>query len=280
MIKTPQIVFGFALTALGLVVMLRSGLGMGPWGALEVGIAARSGLTLGQVAQLVSLTLILVAWALKIPPSLVTLANMLLIGYFMDIFMPLVPEVSGWLFRIPSYLLGLAVYCFGISFYLIASGGASGPREGTMLGVSRAFGTTIKTARIGIDLFALLLAAPSVVFCSPIYFYALPSQCKTWIDRSQRFWEARRKGDAWLLAYPERQGFACLMGGQPSGQRLFDGARLTLKYFLVNFGIGLAEPVAFRGKDERGDLEADPLALDRALALGREAWAAAQGALK
>jgi len=130
------------------------------------------------------------------------------------------------------------------------------------------------------ELFALLLAAPSVVFCSPIYFYALPSLCKTWIDRSQRFWEARRKGDAWLLAYPERQGFACLVGGQPSGQRLFDGARLTLKYFLVNFGIGLAEPLAFRGKDARGDLEADPLAADRILALGREAWAAAQGVLE
>lgn len=156
--KTPPILAGFALTALGLVIMLRSGLGMGPWGALEVGIAARSGLTLGQVAQLVSLTLILVAWALKIPPSIVTIANMLLIGYFMDIFMKVVPEISGWLYRIPSYLLGLVLYCFGISFYLIASGGASGPREGTMLGVSRAFRTTIKTARIGIDLCALLLA--------------------------------------------------------------------------------------------------------------------------
>lgn len=130
------------------------------------------------------------------------------------------------------------------------------------------------------ELFALLLAAPSVVFCSPIYFYALPSQCKTWIDRSQRFWEARRKGDAWLLAYPERQGFACLVGGQPTGQKLFEGARLTLKYFLVNFAITLAEPVGLRGKDERGDLAADPLALDRALALGREAWAAAQGVLR
>jgi multimeric flavodoxin WrbA len=130
------------------------------------------------------------------------------------------------------------------------------------------------------ELFALLLAAPSVVFCSPIYFYALPSLCKTWIDRSQRFWEARRKGEAWLLDYPERQGFACLVGGQPSGQKLFDGARLTLKYFLVNFAMTLAEPVGLRGKDERGDLEADPLAVDRALTLGREAWAAAQGALR
>ncbi|MDO9084428.1 MAG: flavodoxin family protein [Humidesulfovibrio sp.] len=129
------------------------------------------------------------------------------------------------------------------------------------------------------ELFALLLAAPSVVFVSPIYFYALPSLCKVWIDRSQRFWEARRKGEAWLLALPERQGFACLVAGQPAGQKLFDGARLTLKYFLVNFSITLAEPVGLRGKDERGDLEADPLAVDRALALGREAWAAAQGVL-
>jgi hypothetical protein len=156
--KAFLIVVGFAVTALGLVVMLRSQLGMGPWGALEVGVASRSGLTLGQVAQLVSLILILVAWALKIPPSLVTLANMLLIGYFMDIFMKVVPAISGLVYQIPCYLTGLTVYCFGISFYLIASSGASGPRESTMLGVSRAFGITIKTARIGIDLFALLLA--------------------------------------------------------------------------------------------------------------------------
>ncbi len=130
------------------------------------------------------------------------------------------------------------------------------------------------------ELFALLLSAPSVVFVSPIYFYALPSLCKTWIDRSQRFWEARRKGEAWLLGLPERQGFACLVAGQPLGQRLFDGARLTLKYFLVNFGITLAEPVCLRGKDARGDFAADPEAAGQALALGREAWAAAQGVLK
>ncbi|MBU1229924.1 MAG: flavodoxin family protein [Proteobacteria bacterium] len=127
------------------------------------------------------------------------------------------------------------------------------------------------------ELFAILLSAPAVVFVSPIYFYALPSLCKTWIDRSQRFWEARRKGDAWLLELPERQAFACLVAGQASGQKLFEGARLTLRYFLVNFGISLAEPVGLRGLDERGDLLADPLAVDRALALGREAWAAAQG---
>ena len=130
------------------------------------------------------------------------------------------------------------------------------------------------------ELFGLLLAAPGVVVCSPIYFYALPSLCKTWIDRSQRFWEARRKGDAWLLEYPERQAHACLVGGQPAGQKLFEGARLTLKYFLVNFAVTLAEPLCLRGKDERGDLLADPRAVALALALGRGAWAEATGLLE
>jgi len=103
-------------------------------------------------------------------------------------------------------------------------------------------------------LFGVLMAAPVVVFASPIYFYGLPSLCKTWVDRSQRFWEARHKKDAWAMALAERPAFACFVAGQPSGPKLFDGARLTLKYFLVNFGLTLAEPLGLRGMDAAGDL--------------------------
>jgi multimeric flavodoxin WrbA len=121
------------------------------------------------------------------------------------------------------------------------------------------------------ELFAVLMRAPGVVFASPIYFYGLPSLCKTWVDRSQRFWEARRKGDAWVLALRERQAYACFVAGQPSGQKLFDGARLTLKYFLVNFGLTLAEPLGLRGFDARGDLAGSADAVRQVLELGREA---------
>ncbi len=132
------------------------------------------------------------------------------------------------------------------------------------------------------ELFAVLMRAPVVVFASPIYFYALPSLCKTWVDRSQRFWEARRKGDAWVLALKERSAFACLVAGQPAGKKLFDGARLTLKYFLVNFGLGLEEPLGLRGLDAKGDLagsvEASRQVLELGRAVGRRALEAVRGA--
>lgn len=119
------------------------------------------------------------------------------------------------------------------------------------------------------DLFAPLLAAPAVAFASPIYFYALPSMFKALIDRSQRFWEAHRKGDAWLCGLPPRKGYACLVAGQPTGEKLFEGPRLSLKYFLNNFGIALEDPLHLRGLDGPGDLGANADASALALELGR-----------
>jgi multimeric flavodoxin WrbA len=126
-------------------------------------------------------------------------------------------------------------------------------------------------------LFNVLMTAPAVAFASPIYFYALPSLFKTWIDRSQRFWEARRKGDPWVTALKPRRAFACFVAGQPQGQKLFDGARLTLKYFLVNFGLTLVEPLGLRGMDAAGDLLADVQAGRAVVELGRAAGRAARG---
>lgn len=127
-------------------------------------------------------------------------------------------------------------------------------------------------------LFDVLLRARAVVVASPIYFYGLPSRAKTWIDRGQRFWEARRKGDEWLARTPERRAYACFVAGQPTGERLFDGARLTLKYFLANFGLTLAEPpLGLRGMDAAGDLLSNPRAAQAALELGRSAGKAARG---
>ena len=59
------VLIGLALAALGISLILRSGLGMGPWGAFEQGLAAKTGITFGRASQLVGLALILLAWALR-----------------------------------------------------------------------------------------------------------------------------------------------------------------------------------------------------------------------
>ncbi len=128
------------------------------------------------------------------------------------------------------------------------------------------------------SLFDVLLRARAVVVASPIYFYGPPSRAKTLIDRGQRFWEARRKGDAWLAKTPDRRAFACFVAGQPTGNRLFDGARLTFKYFLENFGLPLTDPpLGLRGMDAAGDLLSDPEASRAVIELGHAAGRAARG---
>jgi multimeric flavodoxin WrbA len=121
------------------------------------------------------------------------------------------------------------------------------------------------------DLFKPLLTARAVIFASPIYFYHLPSMFKTWIDRSQQFWAARAEGAPWLTELPPRTARAVLLAGRPRGDKLFEGAAVTLKYFLHNFAMPLDEPLTFRGVDDPDDLT-NRAERDAITALGRRAW--------
>jgi len=126
------------------------------------------------------------------------------------------------------------------------------------------------------DLFKPMLTAKTVFFTSPIYFYHLPSLFKTWIDRSQQFWAAKRLGEPWVADLPKRTAHAVLHAGRPTGDKLFDGAQVTLKYFLHNFNFTLAEPLLFRGIDERDDMERHMDFEQQIIERGRTAWASAR----
>lgn len=125
------------------------------------------------------------------------------------------------------------------------------------------------------ELFALCLGASAVAVASPIYFYHLPALFKAWIDRAQSLYARRQAGDPALAALPRRPAWACLVAGRPRGEQLFGGSLLTLKYFFSPLGLDLAEPLAFRGIDEPGDLLADADACTAILTAGRKAGAEA-----
>jgi hypothetical protein len=122
------------------------------------------------------------------------------------------------------------------------------------------------------EAFAPLFTARTVLLASPVYFYHLPSRLKAWIDRGQQFWQAWDNREPWVADLPRRTAHAVLVAGQPTGDKLFDGARLTLKYFLRNFNLNLADPAAFRGVDEPGDLAERADFEDAIVRLGRTAW--------
>lgn len=103
-------------------------------------------------------------------------------------------------------------------------------------------------------LFAPLLGSGPVLFSSPIFFYHVPAGFKAFIDRAQAYYMRRLHGDETLLNLPRREAFAMFVAGRPQGEKLFEGAMLTLKYFLEPFNLTLAEPLTLRGIDAKGDL--------------------------
>ncbi len=122
-------------------------------------------------------------------------------------------------------------------------------------------------------LFGHLLRAPFLVFASPIYFYHVPAIFKALIDRGQRFYSAREAGDPRMLGLAPRRAYVILAAGRPRGERLFEGALLTLKYFLAPFAVTLEAPLTLRGLDGPGDFaqseEARDMVRDYALAAAR-----------
>ncbi|MEA5088902.1 NAD(P)H-dependent oxidoreductase [Solidesulfovibrio sp.] len=126
-------------------------------------------------------------------------------------------------------------------------------------------------------LFDLIKAAPVVAFAAPIYFYHVPALFKAFIDRAQRRYAARLASAPRAVAPAALPAHVLLVAGRQRGEKLFEGALLTLKYFLWPLSRELAAPCLLRGMDAPGDLAADAAALADVAALGRAAARAAYG---
>lgn len=119
--------------------------------------------------------------------------------------------------------------------------------------------------------FQELITAPLLCFASPIYFYHLPGILKLLIDRGQFYYSLDRNDDQRVTSLPQRKAYAVLVAGRPTGERLFEGSLLTLRYFLEPFRIQLADPLLLRGLDGPGDLAKDSKARQMVLDYGRAA---------
>lgn len=114
-------------------------------------------------------------------------------------------------------------------------------------------------------IFGQMLQCDIMFICSPIYFYALPAGFKALIDRAQQFWHERQSE-----ALPHTIPVAvCLTAARKKGEKLFDGALLTLKYFLEAIGAGIAQTRLLRGMEDRAALANAPRTMSDMEAWGR-----------
>ena len=79
--RMPSLFTGLFFFSLGVVANLHAGLGMMPWGVLNVGVESLTPFTLGEVSQVVGLAVLLLGWLLGFPPGFSTFANCTPSGY-------------------------------------------------------------------------------------------------------------------------------------------------------------------------------------------------------
>ena len=123
-----------------------------------MGLSGLSGLTLGQVSQLVGLAVLLLGWGLGFPPGFGTVMNMFFVGWFTDRIMELgiVPRPTDPLEQAALLLLSVVLIGVGSLFYLRVELGA-GPRDGLMVGLVKTLNRRVWLIRGSIEVTVLVL---------------------------------------------------------------------------------------------------------------------------
>lgn len=111
--------------------------------------------------------------------------------------------------------------------------------------------------------YALLRRADVIAAASPIFFYGVTAYLKGLIDRTQCLWARRYLLKLTDPGAPSRKG-VFLSVGATKGEKLFEGATLTMKYFFDAVGATFADSLTYRRIELPGDIEKHPTALSDA----------------
>ncbi len=115
-----------------------------------------------------------------------------------------------------------------------------------------------------------LLDSDVIILASPVFFYGITAWAKALVDRTQALWSRK-----YVLKDPslgkegkKRKGFFVSVGGT-KGQRVFEGAILTVKYFFDVLNATYAGELVVRSVDAKGDILKRPEVLQEAFEAGR-----------
>jgi uncharacterized membrane protein YczE len=134
-----RLLAGLWLFAAGVVLGLRSGLGVSPWDVLHDGIRQVTPLSFGVATVLVGVVLVVTALAAGVRPGSGTLVNMVAIGVFADAMLAtgIAGDLAGRSLppRLAAVVAGVGLVALGSALY-IGAGLGSGPRDSLMLALA------------------------------------------------------------------------------------------------------------------------------------------------
>lgn len=151
--RLVRLFIGLVAFGASLGLMVRAGLGLGPWDVLHQGIARHLGVQIGWITIAVSV-LVLLAWIpLRQRPGLGTVSNVVLVGLAENATLDVVPSGFDLPLQIALLAGGILLNALATGLYIGAEYGP-GPRDGLMTGLA-ARGVPVRVARTLIELSAL-----------------------------------------------------------------------------------------------------------------------------
>jgi multimeric flavodoxin WrbA/protein-tyrosine-phosphatase len=106
-------------------------------------------------------------------------------------------------------------------------------------------------------IYPLLRMSDVVIIASPVYFYSVPAELKALIDRTQTLWSRKFKLRLNDPGERSRRGFLLSVGATRGGD-LFDGIRLTMKYFLQSIAATNAGDLSYSRIEDLGEMKRHP----------------------
>lgn len=142
---------GFLLYGLALALLIRASLGTSTWLVLEIALAGLLGIKIGTMTVVMGFVVLGIALAFRERVGWGTLANILSIGPWLNLWLELIstPE-NNLVLQIGMFLSGVLVQGIATAVYIGVDAGA-GPRDSLMLAIHRITGLSVRVARGSIE---------------------------------------------------------------------------------------------------------------------------------
>lgn len=154
--RLVQLPVGLFLYGIAIGMMVRAGIGVGPWDVLSQGIAAHTGIAFGWVTNIVGAVVLLLWIPIRQKPGIGTVLNVLMIGPSAQVALWLIPAQHSLAVQVLLFAAGLALLAVATGLY-IGAGLGPGPRDGLMTGIHHRFGLRIWVVRTCIEVTVLAI---------------------------------------------------------------------------------------------------------------------------
>lgn len=153
-VRIPRLLLGLALYGFADAMMIRAVIGVDPWSDFAQGFVNLTGLSFGLLTNIIGLLVLLLWIPLRQKPGIGTVANVLLLGPFIEAGMWILPVQTTWWAQALLFSGGLLLLAVASGIYIGADLGA-GPRDGLMTGIQRRTGWPLWVGRTGVEITVL-----------------------------------------------------------------------------------------------------------------------------